>query len=105
MLLPFESVVRRGVAFRYPRFQLLADPALAGETKPKYLVIVSSSPLDAPILFLLTTSEKPKHLNSALRAEFMHIPAGKYSFLPKGTIINAEAGELTFDREDLQALS
>jgi hypothetical protein len=105
MLLPLYAVLKRGVVFLYPRFPDLSDPKLSGQTKPKYLVILSSSPLDDPVLYVLTTSEKPKHLTSPLKSDFMTIAGGKYSFLPKGTIVNVgEAGDLSFDREDLEEL-
>jgi hypothetical protein len=105
VLLPLDTVLKRGVVFLYPRFPHLADPSLAGQTKPKYLVIVSSSPLDDPILYLLTTSRKPQHASSAFRDDFVSVAAGKYPFLPQETIINcAEAGVLVFDRGDLEAL-
>ncbi|HVL66344.1 MAG TPA: hypothetical protein VM364_03680 [Vicinamibacterales bacterium] len=105
MLLPLHVVLKRGVVFLYPRFPALADPVLAGQTKPKYLVVLSASPMDDPVLYLLTTSRKPRHLTAALAPDFMHIPAGKYMFFPKETIINvAEAGDFSFDRDSLREL-
>jgi len=105
MLLPLGVVLRRGAVFLYPRFPHLSDPSLSGQTKAKYLVILSSSPLDDPVFYVLTTSEKPKHLTSPLKDDFMTIEGGKYSFFPKETIINvAQAGEFSFDREELEAL-
>lgn len=86
MLLPLDFVFRRGAVFLHPQFAQLDDPALAGHTKPKYLVILSSSPHDDPVLFVLTMSEKPKHLSSPLQGDFMQIPAGRYSFFSKDTM-------------------
>jgi len=105
MLLPLGVVLRRGAVLLYPRFPHLSDPSLAGQTRAKYLVILSASPLDDPVLYVLTTSEKPKHLASPFKDDFMTIEGGKYSFFPRETVINvAQAGEFSFDREGLAAL-
>jgi hypothetical protein len=105
MLLPLAAVLR-GVVFLHPHFPHLSDPALAGDTKPKYLVILSSSPLDDPVLYVLTTSQKPKHETSPFKNDFVVIEASKYAFWPQVTIINAgEAGDdLSFSRDDLTTL-
>ena len=73
MLLPLTAVLKRGIVFLHPHFSHLSDPGLAGETKPKYLVILSSSPLDDPILYVLTTSQKPKHDTSPFKGDFVVI--------------------------------
>jgi hypothetical protein len=106
MLLPLSAVLRRGVVFLHPHFPHLADPSLAGQTKPKYLVVLSGSPLDDPVLYILTTSHKPKHSTSPFKEDFVVIKAGKYPFWPQETIINAgQAGdEFSFSNEDFAAL-
>lgn len=49
MLLPLDVVLRRGVIFLWIKYARLDDPALVGQTKPKFIVILSGSPQDDPL--------------------------------------------------------
>ncbi len=105
MRLPLGTVLRRGVVFLWPQYAELNDPALAGRTKPKYIVILSGSPLDDPIVYILTTSEKAKHSGHPHPGDLLHLPAGTYDFFALDTVIDAgTAGEREIDRDALVAL-
>lgn len=99
---PLEALVRRGVVFLHMEYEKLDDPAFAGQTKPKYVVIISDSLQDDPILYLLTTSEKPKH--SSL-PNLVKVENGECDFLSGVTLIDvSQAGLLEFTRDELAAL-
>lgn len=105
MRLPLEVVLRRGVIFLWPQYGKLDDPALAGQTKAKFIVVLSGSPKDDPLVYILTTSEKPKHAAHPFPVDFQHLPAGSYDFLPVDTLIDVgDAGELEVGREEFIAL-
>lgn len=100
MAAPFESVLTRGAIFLWHRYERLDDPALAGQSKAKFIVVLSSSPQDDPIIYLLTTFAKPKHANPRFHDDLMRIPANAYGFFPQETIIDvAEAGQLDMERD------
>jgi hypothetical protein len=42
---PLHSVLRRGAIFIWHQYEQLDDPNYAGQTKPKFVVILSNSPL------------------------------------------------------------
>lgn len=105
MQLPLAAVLRRGVVFLWPEFSALSDPALAGKTKAKFIVILSISASDDPIVFILTTSEKPKHASVPHPGDFLRIPAGTYEFFPADTLIDVSAaGEFDIGRDEFAAL-
>ena len=91
--------------FLWPQYDKLDDAALAGQTKAKFIVILSGSPNDDPLLYILTTSEKPKHAAHPFPVDLQHLPAGSYDFLPVETLIDAgDAGELEVGRDEFIAL-
>lgn len=99
---PLAKVFRRGAVFLWHRYPALDDPALAGETKPKFLVVLNNSPADDPIVFLLATSEKPKH---ATKPFLFRLPAGSYDFFSLTTLLPiATAGQTDIDRDSFVAL-
>lgn len=99
------AVLRRGAVFLWHQYDRLDDPNLAGQTKAKFIVILSRSPLDDPLLYVLTTSEKPRHEVHPYPADLVRIPAGEYPFFPLATVLDAsEAGELELERDELVAL-
>jgi hypothetical protein len=105
MRLPLEVVFKRGAIFLWKTYARLDDPEFAGKTKPKFIVVLSASPLDDPILFILTTSEKAKHAKHPMPKDLLHLPAGVYDFLTVDTLIDAgEAGQLEVGREEFVAL-
>jgi hypothetical protein len=105
MRLPLEVVFRRGVIFLWSKYARLDDPALAGQTKPKYIVILSGSPQDDPILYILTTSQKEKHIGHPAPGDLFHISPGSYDCFPVETLIDAgEAGQLDVGRDQFIAL-
>lgn len=105
MRFPLHLIFSRGSVFRQGLYDKLDDPKFGeGETKAKYFVVLNTSPDDDPIVYLLTTSEKPKHRN----APFMfRIAVGSYSFFSKTTLIDfATAGnpDLSISKEAFGAL-
>jgi len=105
MRLPLDVVLRRGVIFLWTRYDKLDDPALAGQTKPKFIVILSGSPRDDPLVYILTTSEKSKHAEHPFPADLQHLPAASYDFLPVDTLIDVgDAGQLEIGRDEFVAL-
>lgn len=91
--------------FLWHKFPALSDPALAGQTKAKFIVVLSTSASDDPIVFVLTTSLKPKHASVAHPEDYLHVPIGSYSFLGSETLIDvSEAGEFDVGRDEFQAL-
>jgi hypothetical protein len=98
-------VLRRGVIFLWGRYAKLDDPALAGQTKPKFIVILSASPHDDPLIYLLTTSEKAKHTEHPFPEDLQHLPAGAYDCFTVDTLIDAgDAGQTNIGREEFVAL-
>jgi hypothetical protein len=105
MRLPLEVVFRRGVIFLWSKYARLDDPALAGQTKPKYIVIRSGSPQDDPIVYILTTSQKEKHAVHPAPGDLFHISPGSYDCFSVDTLIDAgTAGELEVGRNEFVAL-
>lgn len=105
MQLPLETVLRRGVVFLWPDYARLDDPALKGQTKPKFIVILSGSPLDDPLVYILTTSEKSKHERHPFPQDLFLIPADRYGFFPANTVIDAgESGQLDVGRAEFATL-
>lgn len=105
MLLPFDSVVRRGVILLWKRYAELDDPALAGQSKVKFLIVLSGSPNDDPIVYILTTSQKPKHISHPAPGDLLHLPPGTYDCFVLDTLIDCgTAGEREVGRKELQAL-
>jgi hypothetical protein len=106
MAKPLSAVLRRGAVFLWTEYSKLDDPALAGQTKPKYMVILSTSPQDDPIIYILTTSEKadkPRHTTPLFPEDLVRVPAGTYPFFPKDTIINvSETGQLDVERDTFE---
>lgn len=105
MLLPLDVVLRRGVVFRWIDYDELDDPAFAGKSKPKFIVILSNSALDDPLIYILTTSERAKHEHHPFPGDLVHIARGSYGFLPVDTLIDAgTAGEREVGRDEFIAL-
>jgi len=105
MHLPLNPVLKRGAIFIWHKYEKLDDPALAGQTKAKFAVILSGSSLDDPLIFLLTTSEKPKHLQAKFPEDLFNVAAGTYNFFQQNTIIDVSAaGELDVDRDAFETL-
>jgi len=105
VLLPFDSVVRRGVILLWKRYAELDDPALAGQSKAKFLIIISASPHDDPIVYILTTSQKPKHIAHPAPGDLLHLPPGAYDCFDLDTLIDCgTAGEREVGLQELQAL-
>ena len=105
MLLPLDVVLRRGVVFLWLDYDELDDPALAGKSKPKFIVILSNSAQDDPLIYILTTSEKAKHQHHPCPADLVHIAPGSYDFLAVETLIDAgTAGEREVGRDEFVAL-
>ena len=105
MLLPLDVVLRRGVIFLWIKYARLDDPALVGQTKPKFIVILSGAPQDDPILYILTTSEKDKHAAHPFRDDLQHLDAGTYECFDVATLIDAgDAGQLDVGRDEFIAL-
>jgi hypothetical protein len=105
VLLPFDAVVRRGVILLWHQYAELDDPRLAGQTKAKYFIVLSSSPHDDPIIYLLTTSQKSKHASHPAPEDLLRIPVGAYECFQLETLVDAgTAGEREVGREQLQAL-
>ena len=105
MRLPLEVVLRRGVIFLWSKYAKLDDPALAGKTKPKYIVILSGSPQDDPIIYILTTSEKDKHAKHPFPDDLQRLPAADYESFDMETLVDAgDAGQLDVGREEFVAL-
>jgi hypothetical protein len=76
MLLPLDVVLRRGVIFLWTKYARLDDPNLVGKTKAKFIVILSNSPRDDPIIYILTTSEKDKHAQHPFPGDLQRLHAG-----------------------------
>lgn len=105
MLLPFDSVVRRGVILLWRRYAELDDPALAGQSKAKFLIVLSASPHDDPIVYILTTSQKPKHIAHPAPGDLLHLPPGAYECFTVDTLVDCgTAGEREVGLRELQAL-
>ena len=105
MLLPFDAVVRRGVILLWHQYAELDDPRLVGHTKAKYFIVLSSSPHDDPIVYLLTTSQKARHAGHPAPQDLLHIAAGAYDCFQLETLVDAgTAGEREVGREQLEAL-
>ena len=105
MRLPLDLVLRRGVVFLWPKYDKLDDPALVGQSKSKYIVILSGSPKDDPLIYILTTSERAKHAGHPFPGDLQHIAAGAYTFFPSDTLIDAgTAGEREVGRDEFVAL-
>lgn len=92
MRLPVETVLRRGVVFLWTNYARLDDPALKGQTKSKFIVILSGSPLDDPLLYILTTSEKLKHEHHPCPQDLFRVAADRYEFFPADTLIRNSDG-------------
>lgn len=93
------------MVFRWVDYDDLDDPALAGQTKPKFIVVLSNSPHDDPLIYILTTSEKAKHEHHPFPGDLVHIAKGSYGFLPVDTLIDAgTAGEREVGRAEFVAL-
>jgi len=90
-----EEILRRGAIFLWSKYARLDNPALAGQTKPKFIVVLSNSAHDDPIIFILTTSEKPKHVNHPFPGDLQHLPAGSYGCFNLDTLIDAGEGRRT----------
>ena len=100
-----ETVFRRGAVFLWPEYSNLDDPALAGQTKAKFIVVLSTSAADDPISFLLATSEKAKHATAPHPEDFFKIAAGAYPFFSLNTLLDvSEAGTLDISSEEFAAL-
>lgn len=105
MLLPFDTVLRRGVILLWKQYGELDDPAFAGQTKAKFLVILSATPDDDPIVYILTTSSKPKHILHPAPDDLLRIEANAYDCFDAETILDAgNAGQREVDLEQLKAL-
>lgn len=105
MQLPFDSVVCRGVILLWKRYAELDDPALAGQSKAKFLIILSASPHDDPIVYILTTSQKPKHITHPAPQDLLHLPPGTYDCFVLDTVIDCgTAGEREVGLPELRAL-
>ena len=105
MLLPLDVVLRRGVVFRWVDYDDLDDPVFAGRTKPTFIVVLSNSAHDDPLIYILTTSEKAKHEHHPFPGDLVHIAKGSYGFLPVDTLIDAgTAGEREVGRAEFVAL-
>lgn len=105
MRFPLEIVLRRGAIFLWTKYAKLDDPALAAQTKPKFIVILSGSSQDDPIIYILTTSEKAKHARHPFPVDLLHLPAGAYECFDVDTLIDTgEAGELDIGRDAFVAL-
>lgn len=105
MLLPFDSVVRRGVILLWKRYAELDDPVLAGHSKAKFIIILSASPHDDPVVYILTTSQKPKHISHPAPVDLLHLPVGSYECFALDTLIDCgTAGEREVGLPELQAL-
>lgn len=105
MLLPLDVVLRRGVIFLWTKYARLDDPALAGKTKPKFIVILSGSPQDDPLIYILTTSEKDKHDTHPFPEDLHRVHAGAYECFDVETVIDVgEAGQLDVGRDEFVAL-
>ena len=105
MRLPLEVVFRRGGIFLWTKYARLDDPALAGRTKPKYIIILSGSPHDDPIIYILTTSHVEKRAIHPAPNDLICLPGGSYDCFPVDTLIDAgEAGELEVGRDEFVAL-
>jgi hypothetical protein len=105
MRLPLDLVLRRGVIFLWTRYSRLDDPALEGLTKPKYIVILSGSPHDDPMIYILTTSEKSKHARHPFPQDLQHLAAETYDCFAVDTLIDAgDAGQLQIGRDEFVRL-
>lgn len=105
MRLPLHLVLRRGVIFLWTRYSRLDDPAFAGLTKPKFIVVLSGSPQDDPLIYVLTTSAKAKHTQHPFPEDLHHLPAGTYDCFTTDTLIDAgDAGQLEVGRDEFVKL-
>lgn len=105
MLLPFDSVVRRGVILLWKRYAELDNPSLAGQSKAKFLIILSASPHDDPVVYILTTSEKPKHIAHPAPQDLLRLPAGAYDCFAVDTLVDSgTAGQREVGLKELEAL-
>jgi hypothetical protein len=105
MAVALEQVFRRGAVFLWTTFAQLDDPALAGSTKPKFIVMLSGSAHDEPLYYILTTSEKPKTTSHPHPQDLFAIPSGTYPWFPLNTILDTgSAGELTVESDEFAAL-
>lgn len=104
MVLPFDTVVRRGAVLLWRAYEKLDDPRFAGQTKPKFLVVLTESPLDDPIIYILTTSKSPT-ARHPWPADLLTIPSGAYAFFPLETSMDAgTAGQTDVGTAELRAL-
>ena len=93
------------MVFLWVDYEELDDPVLAGRSKPKFIVILSNSAHDDPLIYILTTSEKAKHERHPFPGDLVHIAKGSYGFLPVDTLIDAgTAGEREVGRDEFVAL-
>jgi hypothetical protein len=100
-----EAILRRGAIFLWSKYARLDDPALAGQTKPKFIIVLSNSAQDDPILYILTTSEKPKHATHPFPGDLHHLAAGSYGCFNLDTLIDAgDAGQLDVGLDEFVAL-
>lgn len=100
--MPLNTVLRRGAVFLFHKYDQLDDPNLAGQTKAKFVVVLSTSHQDDPIVYLVTTSETAKR--AALPYMFK-IEAAEYAFFPVATLLPVgTAGATDIDREKFRAL-
>jgi hypothetical protein len=105
MKLPLASVLRSGVVFFWPGYTNLDDPAYEGRSKAKFAMILRVHPATAPIVYLLTSSEKAKHASSRFRQYLLTIPAGTYDFLPLDTVRDvSSAGTKQIGYDEFKAL-
>lgn len=100
MLFPLAAVFKRGAVFRQGLYDKLHDPKYAGgQTKPKYFVVLSASPKDDPIVYLLTTSKQKSG------KYFFVIAGARYDFFPVQTLIDVTtAGALDIPRDQFAKL-
>jgi len=104
MLLPLSVVLQRGVIFLFTKYAKLNDPALSGQTKPKFGIILSTAAEDDPLLYVLATSDK---LNKAAAYphNFYKIAAGSYACFDVDTFIDvSEAGRLDIPQAAFEEL-
>jgi hypothetical protein len=81
------------------------NPALQGRTKPKYVVMLSGSALDDPLVYILTTSEKTKHADHPFPNDLVVIQGSPTTFFPVNILIDeGEAGQLEIGREEFVVL-
>src|SRR5262245_47046978 len=104
MAAPIEQVFRRGAIFLWKAYEKLDDPNYQGRTKPKFIVMLSGSPNDDPLYYLLTTSIKPPANNHPRPQHLYEIPANTYCFNVDTLIDVEQFGDLDIDATEFKAL-